>query len=46
MEGEFRKEGKVLNKLGHPNAGYSTKSMLTYDRKAIKAKPWRMKEWD
>lgn len=26
--------------------GYSTQAVLTYDRGAIKAPPWRIKEWD
>lgn len=46
MQKEFTKPGPVLDEHGHPFAGYSTKSVLTYDRKAIKAKPWRIKEWD
>lgn len=38
--------GPVLDKKGHPYPGYSTKSILTYDRNAIKAPPYRIKEWD
>lgn len=35
-----------MDQEGRPIPGYSTKSILTYDRKAIKALPWRIKEWD
>ncbi|MDD3428493.1 MAG: DUF2804 domain-containing protein [Oscillospiraceae bacterium] len=38
--------GPVLDEKGSPNAGYATKSVLQYSRKAIKAAPWRIKEWD
>lgn len=46
MEKEFLQRGPVLNQKGHPNPGYSKKSLLVYDRKDIKAAPWRRKEWD
>jgi len=46
MEKEFMKAGPVLDQKGSPIPGYSTKSILSYDRKAIKALPWRIKEWD
>lgn len=46
MEKEFMKSGPVLDQKGRPIPGYSTKSMITYNRKAIKALPWRIKEWD
>jgi len=26
--------------------GYATRPLLTYDRSAVKARPWRIKEWD
>ena len=39
-------EGPVLNRDGSPNPGYSTKNILKYDRSAIKAPPYRIKEWD
>lgn len=42
----FSSSGPVLDKKGHPIAGYSTQSVLHYDRSAIKAPPWRIKEWD
>lgn len=42
----FLKPGPVLDQKGMPVAGYSTKSILTYERRAIKAPPWRIKEWD
>jgi len=46
MQKEFTTNGPVLDKTGHPIPGYSTRSMRQYDRKAIKAMPWRIKEWD
>lgn len=46
MERELLSKGPVLDKKGRPIPGYSRKSILTYDRKAIKAPPWRIKEWD
>ncbi|MEG0691833.1 MAG: DUF2804 domain-containing protein [Oscillospiraceae bacterium] len=36
----------VLDEKGIPNAGYSTKSDLIFERNKIKAAPWRIKEWD
>jgi len=46
MQKLFVEKGPVLNENGSPNPGYSTKSLLTYQRKAIKAPPYRIKEWD
>ena len=46
MEKELSKRGPVLDRKGRPNPGFSRKSILVYDRKAIKAPPWRIKEWD
>ncbi len=46
MEKEFLQRGPVLDQKGRPNPGYSKKSVLVYDRKAVKAAPWRIKEWD
>jgi hypothetical protein len=46
MQKEFLQPGPVLNEKGSPNPGYSTKSILTYERKSIKASPFRIKEWD
>lgn len=46
MQKELKTPGPVLDKFGHPIPGYSTKSVLQYNRKAIKAWPWRIKEWD
>ncbi len=46
MEKELTKRGPVLDKKGRPIPGFSRKSTFTYDRKAIKAPPWRIKEWD
>ncbi len=39
--------GDLLNKKGHlAQAGYATKLVKSYDRKAIKAGKLRIKEWD
>lgn len=38
--------GPVLDEKGSPYPGYSTKSILSYKREAIKASPFRIKEWD
>lgn len=38
--------GPVLLPDGSPVAGYSTEELLHYNRKAVKAPPWRIKEWD
>lgn len=46
MEKEILTPGPVLDEKGRPIPGFSRKSILTYDRKAIKAPPWRIKEWD
>lgn len=46
MQRQILQPGSVLDDKGSPNPGYSTKSILTYERKAIKASPLRIKEWD
>lgn len=46
MEKRFTQKGPVLDAKGRPDPGYSTQSILEYRRKAIKAPPWRIKEWD
>lgn len=46
MQKQFLKPGPVLDEKGSPNPGYSSKSILTYKRKAIKASSFRIKEWD
>lgn len=46
MQREFLQPGPVLNEKGYPIPGYSTKSILEYRRKAIKAPAYRIKEWD
>ena len=43
MEKELLKKGPVLDEKGRPIPGYSRKSTLVYDRKAIKAPAWRIK---
>lgn len=42
----FTQPGPVLRPDGSPIAGYSTIPLLQYDRSAIQAPPWRVKEWD
>lgn len=42
----FTVPGPVLDERGRPVPGYSTRSVLRYDRSAIKASPFRIKEWD
>ena len=46
LQNEFVAPGPVLRPDGTPIAGYSTHEILKYDRSAIKAPPWRIKEWD
>ncbi|MBO6047961.1 MAG: DUF2804 domain-containing protein [Erysipelotrichaceae bacterium] len=46
MEKLLTEPGFVLDKKGRPQPGYSTQEVLTYRRKDIKAKPFRIKEWD
>lgn len=46
MERELKTRGPVLDEKGRPIPGYSRKSTLVYNRNAIKAPPWRIKEWD
>ncbi len=46
MQKQFTVPGPVLDEKGSPYPGYSTKSILSYRRKAIKASPFRIKEWD
>lgn len=46
VERELLNKGPVLDKKGRPVPGFSRKSILTYDRRAIRAFPWRIKEWD
>ena len=47
MEQIQLQEGKLLNEKGNlEQAGYATSLIKEYDRKAIKAKKSRIKEWD
>ena len=46
MEKELLKRGPVLDEKGRPVPGFSRRSTLVYDRSAVKAPPWRLKEWD
>ena len=36
----------VLDARGRPNPGWADEGLFRYDRRAIKAAPWRIKEWD
>lgn len=46
MQKQFLQLTPVLNSDGSPNPGYSTQSLMRYERDAIKASPLRIKEWD
>ena len=47
LQTEIIKPGPLLDSKGVlTQRGYSTKALLQYQRKAIKALPWRIKEWD
>lgn len=47
MQHEIVEGGNLLSEDGSLlQKGYSTQSMLTYNRENIKAKPWQIKEWD
>ncbi|NLB90941.1 MAG: DUF2804 domain-containing protein [Clostridiales bacterium] len=43
---QFISSVPVLNEKGEPNPGWANAGILTYDRKAIKAPFYRIKEWD
>ena len=47
MQNHIVKPSPLLNERGELiQKGYSTQSVLTYNREQIKAAPWRIKEWD
>jgi len=47
MQNHINSSGNVLDHDGSLlQRGYSTQAQLTYNRKHIKAPPWRIKEWD
>lgn len=47
MQNKLTKKGPLLDENGHlVECGYATKLIKTYDRKAIKARKCRIKEWD
>lgn len=47
MQREMTEAGHLLNDKGElVQSGYAKQLLLTYDRKAIKAQAWRIKEWD
>ena len=45
-QNKFTVPGPVLDTHGRPVPGYSTGSVLRYDRRAVRASPFRIKEWD
>lgn len=47
VQREMTETGHLLNNKGElMQTGYAKQLLLTYDRKAIKAQGWRIKEWD
>lgn len=46
MEKRFTRPGPVLDEAGRPNPGWASGGLLQYNRRAIKASPFRIKEWD
>ena len=47
MQREIKLPGPLLDAQGHlREAGYAKSLLLSYDRKAIRANPLRIKEWD
>jgi hypothetical protein len=47
VQREIRDRGSLLDGCGHlRERGYSWAPLLEYDRRAIRAAPWRIKEWD
>lgn len=46
MQRRFTSPGPVLNEKGQPNAGWASGGILRYNRAAIKAPFYRIKEWD
>ena len=47
MQHEITKAAPLLDQQGHLNEpGYAKSLLPIYDRKAIKAPAWRIKEWD
>lgn len=47
MQNHIQSTGPLLGSAGSLlQRGYSTQAKLTYNRKHIKAPPWRIKEWD
>lgn len=46
MEKRFVNPEPVLDEKGYPNPGWASSGILLYDRKAIKAPFYRIKEWD
>lgn len=43
---QFTRPQPVLDEKGRPIPGWATEGILAYDRGAIKAPPYRIKEWD
>lgn len=46
-QNKIKEPGNLLDASGRLlQKGYSTQSVLTYNRESIQAAPWRIKEWD
>lgn len=46
IQTRLRQPGPLLNERGElACAGYATRPLLSYERAAIGASPWRIKEW-
>lgn len=46
MEKRFTQPAPVLDGEGRPNPGWASRGLLRYDRSAIRAPAYRIKEWD
>ena len=46
MQKRITSHTSVLNEKGIPNPGWASEGIFKYNRKAIKARAWRIKEWD
>ena len=46
MEKRITSPVPVLDAKGRPRPGWANEGLLQYQRSAIKAPPWRIKEWD
>ena len=46
MQKRITSPASVLDEKGIPNPGWASEGIFKYNRKAIKARAWRIKEWD